>query len=132
MKKIVSLFLLLMVMFSMVIPSQAKEKVNDFELPKTIYVMQEDSGMYIATDKKTADLKANMTDDYGIYETKSGDLISYTGTNSYQLVDRYEVLLTDEDAVSDILTNESIIVELRNELEKQSKRAILLRMRKRN
>jgi len=58
--------------------------------------------------------------------------ISYTGTNSYQLVDRYEVLLTDEDAVSDILTNESIIVELRNELEKQSKRAILLRMRKRN
>ncbi len=125
MKKIVSLFLMLVVMFSMVVPLQAKEKANDFELPKTVYVMQDDSGMYIATDKKSADLKAKMTDDYGIYETKNGDLISYTGTNSYQLVDRYEVLLTDEDAVSNILTNESIIMEIRNDIEKRSKRAIL-------
>lgn len=96
---------------------------ND-KLDQNIYLSINNNGSYTKSDKKSADVTASMTKDYGIYATKDGSLFSYTGTDTYLQVEKVEVSLVDVNAVEDLLTNYSVPIEIQENIRKTSNEAI--------
>ncbi|HBH13063.1 MAG TPA: hypothetical protein DDX29_08120 [Clostridiales bacterium] len=73
---------------------------------------------------KTKGTKAKCVTGSGIYELKDGTLLSDTGTNQFQVVEKAEVNLFDKNDVNELLEKYSFEPEIEKDILKYSQRAV--------
>lgn len=95
---------------------KAETKDTDIErFPSKIYLEKNADGLYEMSLKKTGEVAKRVLDE-GVYELKNGSNVLSTGTGIYQSVDIVEVMLSDLDAIENVIQQYNIDAHIANDL----------------
>lgn len=95
------------------------------ESVKSILLTQDNDGCYITADKKDANIKtAKKTKDKDVYSLSDGSFLIQTTSETYQNVERFEVQLSNKQAVAKLLENQNISDDEKTMITEQSKIAL--------
>jgi len=115
-------YFILMLAFLMIINSSVLAFADNKDKSKSkIYVEFTDDGIYELSESKG--LQAKSVNDAGIYELKDGTLLSDTGTGRFQIVEKIEINLFDENEVNDLIERDLLEPEIEEDLLSASHRA---------